>query len=230
KGLIYSKKFFNRAKPDKIRATDYAYLGRLFAKTKQDSLAHENLMKAYQMDTSRSDLLSEAARSMIKLKKYDKAIEIYQKKIALKKTDKIDYYVLGKVYYNTKSWGKADSTLMYYNMLMPEDIQGYLWRAYALVNIDTTFELGLARPVYEAMIEKAKTDTVKNAKELMVAYSYLAYYNLIQFKKDSKDQQFKLKSIDYCNKVLAIQPPDPVYTEKAKGILKSLEPKIKRKE
>src|ERR1035437_7689929 len=35
KGLVYSKKFFRRAKPDKIRATDYAYLGRLFAKTKQ---------------------------------------------------------------------------------------------------------------------------------------------------------------------------------------------------
>jgi len=230
KGLVYSEKFFHRANPDKIRATDYAYLGRLFAKTKQDSLAHENLMKAFQMDTSRSELLSEAARSMIKLKKYDKAIEIYQMKIALKKTDKIDYYILGKVYYNTKSWGKADTTLMYYSTLMPEDLQGYMWRAYALVNIDTTSKLGLAKPIYEAMIEKAITDTVKNAKELMVAYSYLAYYYLIQFKKDTKDQQFKLKSIEYCNKVLTIQPPDPIYTEKAKGILKSLESKIRKRE
>jgi len=229
KGLQYSRKFFRRAKPDKIRATDYAYMGRLLAKTKQDSLASEMLVKAFTIDTSRSDLLSEAARSMIKLKKYDKAIEIYQMKIALKKTDKIDYYVLGKAYYNTKSWGKADSTLMYYSTLMPEDIQGYLLRASALVNIDTTFKLGLARPVYEAMIEKAKTDTVKNAKELMVAYSYLAYYNLVQF-KDTKDQQFGLKSIEYCNKVLAIQPADPGYTKNAKAILKDLEPKIRRKE
>jgi tetratricopeptide (TPR) repeat protein len=229
KGVVYSKKFFSRVKPDKIRATDYAYLGRLLAKTKQDSLAHGNLVKAFLMDTSRSELLSEAAMSMIRLKKYDKAIEDFNLKISLKKAVPNDYYNLGKVYYNTKSWGKADTTLMYYSTLMPEHIQGYLWRAYALVNIDSTAKLGLAKPVYEAIIEKAKTDTVKNAKELMVAYLYLAYYNLVQF-KDTKDQQFKLKSIEYCNKVLAIQSPDPGNTEKAKAYLKDMEPKIKRKE
>jgi len=229
KGLVYSKKFFSRVKPDKIRATDYSYLGRLFAKTKQDSLAHDNLVKAFQMDTSRPELLSEAAMSMIRLKKYDKAIEDFNLKISLKKAVPNDYYNLGKVYYNTKSWGKVDTTLMYYSTLMPEHVQGYLWRARALVNIDTTSKLGLAKPVYEVMIEKAKTDSVKNAKELMEAYSYLAYFNLVQF-KDTKDQQFGLKSIDYCNKVLAIQPPDPNYADKAKAILKDLEPKIRKRE
>jgi len=229
KGLVYSKKFFRRVKPDKIRATDYSYLGRLLAKTKQDSIAHDNLVKAFQMDTSRSELLSEAAMSMIRLKKYDKAIEDFNLKISLKKAVPNDYYNLGKVYYNTKSWGKVDTILMYYSTLMPEHVQGYLWRARALVNIDTTSKLGLAKPVYEEMIEKAKTDSVKNAKELMEAYSYLAYFNLVQF-KDTKDQQFGLKSIDYCNKVLAILPPDPNYTDKAKAILKDLEPKIRKRE
>ncbi len=227
KGLAYSKKFFSRAKPDKIRATDYSYLGRLFAKTKQDSLAHENLLKAYRMDTSRSELISEAAMSMIKLKKYDKAIDDYQLKISLKKAVPNDYYNLGKVYYNTKNWGKVDTTLMYYSTLMPEHVQGYLWRARALVNIDTTSKLGLAKPVYEAMIQKASADTVKNAKELLEAYSYLAYFNLVQF-KDTKNQEYGLKSIEYCNKVLTIQPADPAYTEKAKAILKDLEPKIRK--
>jgi len=229
KGLIYSKKFFRRAKPDKIRASDYAYIGRLLAKTKQDSLAFGNLVTAFQMDTSRSELLSEAAMSMIKLKKYDKAIQVLNQKIVLKKAVPNDYYNLGKLYYNTKSWGKVDTTLTYYSTLMPEHVQGYLWRARALVNIDTTSKLGLAKPVYEVMIEKAKTDTVKNAKELMEAYSYLAYYYLVQF-KDTKDQQFGLKSIDYCNKVLAILPADPSYTDKAKAILKDLEPKIRKRE
>ena len=227
KGLVYSKKFFRRAQADKIRATDYSYLGRLFAKTKQDSLAHGNLLKAFQMDTSRPELLSEAAMSMIRLKKYDKAIEDFNLKISLKKAVPNDYYNLGKVYYNTKSWGKVDSTLAYYSTLMPEHVQGYLWRARALVNIDTTSKLGLAKPVYETMIQKASADTVKNAKELLEAYSYLAYFNLVQF-KDTKNQEYGLKSIEYCNKVLAIQPPDPAYTEKAKAILKDLEPKIRK--
>lgn len=229
KGLIYSRKFFSRAKPDKIRPSDYAYLGRLLAKTKQDSAAYETLVKAFKIDTSRSELLSEAAMSLVKLKKYDKAIDVYKMKISLKKATPNDYYNLGKVYYNIKNWEKVDSTLGYYNTLMPEHLQGYLWRARALVNVDSTSKLGLAKPVYEAFIEKAKTDSVKNAKDLMEAYSYLAYYNLVQF-KEKKDQQFALTSIEYCNKVLAIQPPDPGYTEKAKAIIKDLEPKIKKKE
>jgi predicted Zn-dependent protease len=227
KGLLYSKKFFRRADPAKVRATDFAYLGRLLAKSKQDSLAHEMLVKAFNIDTSRSELLSEAAMSLIKTKKYDKAIDIYNLKISLKKAVPNDYYNLGKVYYNTKYWGKVDTTLAYYSTLMPDHVQGYLWRARALVNIDTTSKLGLAKPVYETMIEKARVDSVKNAKELMEAYSYLAYFNLVQF-KDTKDQQYGLKSIEYCNKVLAIVPPDPGYTEKAKAILKDLEPKIKK--
>jgi tetratricopeptide (TPR) repeat protein len=227
KGLMYGKKFFNRAKPDKIRATDYVYLGRSYAKTKQDSLAHIYLLKAFQMDTSRSDLLSEAAVSMMKLKKYDKAIEDYNQKIARNKAVPGDYFYLGLAYYNTKNWGKADSTLKYLSTLVPDQLQAYVWRARSLVNIDTTCKLGLAKPVYETLIEKAKSDTIKNSKELMEAYSYLAYYYLVQF-TDTKDNQSGLKSIDYCNKVLAIQPPDPNYTDKAKGILKSLSLKIRK--
>ena len=229
KGLIFSKKFFRRADLSKVRATDYAYLGRLLAKTKQDSLANEMLVKAFKIDSSRSELLSEAAMSLIKLKKYDKAIDIYNLKISLKKAIPNDYYNLGKVYYNTKAWGKVDSTLAYYSTLMPEHVQGYLWRARALVNIDSTSKLGLAKPVYETMIEKARIDSVKNGKELMEAYSYLAYYYLVQY-KDTKDQQYGLKSIEYCNKVLAIEPPDPSFSDKAKVILKDLESKIKRRD
>jgi len=227
KSLFYSKKFFSRAKPGKIRATDYVYLGRSYAKTKQDSIAHIYLLKAFQMDTSRSDLLSEAAVSMMKLKKYDKAIEDYNQKIARNKGVPIDYFYLGLAYYNTKNWGKADTTLNYFSSLVPDQIQGYVWHARSLVNIDTTCKLGLAKSVYETLIEKAKSDTVKNYKELMESYSYLAYYYLVQF-TDTKDNQLGLKSIDYCNKVLAIQPPDPSYTEKAKGILKSLALKVRK--
>lgn len=227
KGLYYSRKFFSRAKPEKIRATDYAYFGRLLSRTKQDSLAYEQLYKAYTLDTSRSELLSDAAMSLIRLKKYDKAVDVFQLKIDMRNATPNDYYNLGKVYYNMKNWTMADSTLAYYNTLNPEHLAGYLWRARVLVNIDTTFKLGLAKPVYEVFIEKAKIDSVKNAKDLMEAYSYMGYINLVQF-KDTKDQQYGLKAMEYYNKVLAIQPPDPNFTDKAKAILKDLEPKIRK--
>ncbi len=227
KGLLYSQKFFKHSKPEKIRPTDYAYLGRLLAKTKQDSLAHITLMKAFELDTAKSELLSEAAMSLIKLKKYDNAIEVYNMKIALGKALPNDYYNLGKVYYNVKNWQMADTTLATFNKQMPDYLQGFIWRARTLVNIDSTSKLGLARPVYEVLIEKAKTDSVKNGKELMEAYSYLSFYWFLQF-KDTKEQQSAINSVMYCNKVLAIEPQDPNYSEKAKAILKDLEPKIRK--
>jgi len=70
--LVYSKKFFSKAKPDKIRATDYAYMGRLLAKTKQDSLAQEMLVKAFNLDSTKADLLSEAAMSLNRIRNLTK--------------------------------------------------------------------------------------------------------------------------------------------------------------
>jgi tetratricopeptide (TPR) repeat protein len=187
-GLVYSRKFFRRAKPDKIRPTDYIYLGRLLAKTKQDSLAYEKLFKAFQLDSTKSELLSEAAMSLNRIKKYDKALEIYKLKITLGKALPGDYYNMGKVYYNLQEWGKVDTTLAYYNTLMPDHIAAYQWRARALVNMDPDTKLGLARPVWELLIEKAAPDSVKYSKELIEAYGYLAYYYLLQFNA-TKDQE-----------------------------------------
>jgi tetratricopeptide (TPR) repeat protein len=229
KGMYYMKKFFKTVKEDQSRPADFVYLGRLYAKLHQDSISEQVLMKAYKLDTTRVELLSEAALAMIKLKRYDKAVRLYNLKIELKKALPGDYYNLGKVYYNMKEWQKVDSVLTYFNTMQPDFVAGYLWRARALVNIDTTSKLGLAKPVYETLIEKAKMDTLKNAKELMEAYSYLAYYYLVQF-KETKDQEAGLKSIEYCKDVLAIQPQDAAFADKAKMILKDLEPKVKKKE
>ena len=75
-------------------------------KNKSDSLAAEYLIKGYKMDTSKPELLSEAAMSYNHLKKYNKALDIYNQKISLKEANALDYYYLGKVYYNLQQWGK----------------------------------------------------------------------------------------------------------------------------
>jgi tetratricopeptide (TPR) repeat protein len=223
KGLLYIKKFFKKADPAKVRATDYAYLGRLLAKTKQDSLANEMLVKAFTLDSSKSELLSEAAMSLIKIKKYDKAVEIYQAKIDLGKANAGDYYNLGKVYYNLQEWGKSDTTLTYYSTLMPDHIAGYQWRARALVNMDPDTKLGLAKPVFEILVDKAAPDSVKYSKELIEAYGYLAYYYLLQF-NTTKDQESGKKSLEYAYKIVALDPNN----EKGKEFIKQIEPRIKK--
>ena len=223
KGLYYCKKFFSKANPEKVRATDYAYLGRLLAKSKQDSAAFEKLLKAFQLDTSKSELLSEAAMSLNRIKKFDKALEIYQMKISLGKANPGDYYNMGKVYYNLQEWGKVDTTLAFYNTLMPDHIAAYQWRARALVNMDPDTKLGLAKPVWDTLVEKAAPDSVKYSKELIEAYGYLAYYYLLQF-NSTKDQENGKKALEYSEKILALDPAN----EKGKEFVKQIEPRIKK--
>jgi tetratricopeptide (TPR) repeat protein len=222
-GLVYSRKFFRRVKPDKIRPADYAYLGRLLAKTKQDSLAYEQLLNAFNMDSSKSELLSEAAMSLNKIKKYDKALDIYKLKITLGKATPGDYYNMGKVYYNLQEWGKVDTTLAYYATLMPDHIAAYQWRARALVNMDPDTKLGLAKPVFETLVEKAAPDSVKYSKELIEAYGYLAYYYLLQF-NITKDQENGKKALEYSQKILVLDPSN----EKGKEFVKQIEPRIRK--
>jgi tetratricopeptide (TPR) repeat protein len=222
-GLFYIKKFFKRAKPEKVRAADFAYLGRLLAKTKQDSLAYGMLFKAFQLDSTKSELLSEAAMSLNRVKKYDKAIEIYKMKITLGKENAGDWYNMGKAYYNLQEWGKVDTTLAYYNTLMPDHIAGYQWRARALVNMDPDTKLGLAKPVFEMLIEKAAVDSVKYSKELIESYGYLAYYYLLQFNA-TKDQENGKKALEYSYKILALDPN----SEKGKEFVKQIEPRVRK--
>jgi tetratricopeptide (TPR) repeat protein len=222
KGLHYMSKFFDQAHPGQIRTSDFVYYGKLLSKNNMDSLSGEVLMKAYQMDTSQTELLNQAISSFIKVKDYARAAEIVIKKTMLKKDISNDYYILGKLYYNLHEYHKADSVLSINISLDPGNIKGYLWKAYSLVNLDTTSKEGLAKPIFEILIEKAKTDSLKNINELKVAYSYLSYYYFLQY-AITKNQNNGLISKRYCENVLAIDPKD----EKAKKILNELNARIK---
>jgi predicted Zn-dependent protease len=222
KGLYYMTKFFDNVQPAKIRTLDFVYYGKLLAKNNKDSLAGEVLVKAYQMDTTQTELLNQAITEYIKMKNYSKAAEIVIKKTLMKKDVANDYYVLGKLYYNLHEWHKADSVFSINNALDPGNIKGYLWKAYSLVNQDPDTREGLAKPVFEMLIEKAKADSIKNSKDLKEAYSYLSYYYFLQYIK-TKNQNNGIISKDFSEKVLTIDPAD----EKAKTILKELNARIK---
>jgi len=214
KGLIYSRKFIAKAKPEKIRPQDYAYYGRILAKMKLDTLAPEPLLKAYSMDTSKVELLSEAALCWTKAKKYEKAMELYQKKIDLGKGTAMDYYNLGKVYYSIQQYKKADTNLAVFNKMQPEYLQGLMWRARTRSNLDSTdakgFRVtGYAKPFYELYLEKTQTDSVKYMKDRFECYDYLAYYYYSQFSRDSKLKEEGEKSLNYYNLLIAIYPNDP---------------------
>ena len=110
-GLSKSTTFFTRAAREmtKILAQDYEYNGKLLIKTGNDSLGIEKLNKALDMDTSKTDLYSEIASSYVKQKKYPQAISNYQKKITMGKPNPNDYFGMGRAYYFSKDFVKADS-------------------------------------------------------------------------------------------------------------------------
>jgi len=220
KALYYDKKFFAREKPERIRSADYVYYGRILAKNKMDEQAYENLLKGFELDSTKPELLSEAALCLTKIKKYDKAIETYQRKIALKKAAPMDYYNLGKVYYNIKDFQQADTSLAIFNQLQPDHIAGFVWRARTKSNIDSTSKLGLAKPIYETIIAKTQSDTAKYAKERIESFYYLAYYNFLQYAQ-TKNKEYAVQAIAFSNKVMAIDPKDEK-AEKAKQIIDNL--------
>lgn len=222
KGLYYIQKYFKNADPEKIRSTDYSYYGRLLAKNKFDSLAPEQLMKAYELDTSKPELITEAAMSWVKIKKYPQAAELFNKKIALNKANAMDYYNLGKIYYNMQDFINADTNLAIFNQMQPDYIPGFVWRGRTKSNLDPESDLGLAKPVYEAILEKTTSDTLKYQKERMEAMYYLAFYYFKQFTlSKQKDREAGQKSIEYCNRIIAIDPNDDKAL-KAKQIIDTL--------
>jgi tetratricopeptide (TPR) repeat protein len=225
KALQYIKKFISKSKPDKIRYSDYAYYGRILAKSKMDTLAPAQLMKAYSMDTSKVELISEAALCWTKAKKYDKAMQLYEMKIAIKKGVPMDYYNLGKVYYSTGDYIKSDTNLAIFNAMQPDYIQGWVWRARTKSNIDSTSKLGLAKPIYEVILEKTQSDTAKYLKERIESCYYLSYFNFLQYNA-TKNKEFAIAAVDYGNRVLAIDPKDDKAL-KAKQIIDVLKDKVK---
>ena len=223
KGLYYMAKFFDNAEPGKTRTADFVYYGKLLAKNNKDSIAGAVLMKAYDMDTTQTELLNQAISAYLKVKDYGKAAEIVIRKTMIKKDVATDYYLLGKLYYNLQEYQKADSVFAINVSMDPGNIKGYLWKAYSLVNLDPDGKEGLAKPAFEMLVEKAEPDTAKYRTELIEAYSYLSYYYLLKFVK-TKDQKEGAMSKGFCAKILALDPAN----EKAKTLLKELAKSLKQ--
>jgi len=219
KGLKFSEAFFAKATPEKIIPKDYAYLGRIELKMKKDSITTDqgvsNLIKAYELDTTDIDLLNESYKQSYYNKKYDKAAMLLNKKIAKGSADIADYMMLGKTYYQTKQYSKADSVFSQVAIKDPKYIDAYVWMANTAASMDPDSKAGLAKPKYELVIQAALLDTTKNKAELMNAYSYMAYYNL-SVKKDFNQTK------NYAQKIINIDPNNKDYKIKGFSFLETV--------
>lgn len=181
---------------------DYAYYGRTLARTGNDSLGMEYLTIAIEMDPRFSEHYDDLGKMATKSKRHNVAVSTYRKKIERHhKINSSDYYNLGRALYSNKEFASADSAFLKVTELSPNWPNGYLYLGRTRSQIDTLFTDLSAVPPYEKYTGLAGADAAgmaKYSKELVEANSYIAVAYLR--KKDCK------KSIEYWNKVLAIDP------------------------
>ena len=217
-GVKTIEKYFEVMKPkqDKIIGKDYEYYGRLLSKTGKDELAITNLRKGLEQDTTATELYDVIADMYAKQKNYSAAANELKTKIGktTANPNNQDWFTLGRYQYMASDFTGADSSFAKVNEIYPSYAIGYLSRALANTHLDPKSEKGLAKPHYEAFIDKVlytdEQDTAANTekqvnqanvtkykKELIDAYYYLAYYNFL--KKDFTSAKMygeKVKALD----------------------------------
>jgi len=211
KGRAYMEEFFKNTKPQGIIPRDYLYYSRILYKVaKNDSVtlakAFDNFKKAYTADTNNINLISEISLDYYYSKMYKNAIVWLNKKNKKGKSDKEDLMLIGKSYYQLGEFHNADSIFNKAIVSNPDNMQAYVYVARTASSLDPTSEQGLAKPKFEALIDKVGTETTKYAKELQEAYTYLGFYNIQ--KKDypaAKAIYKKLYELDPANKQWQIQ-------------------------
>ncbi|MBA4408405.1 MAG: hypothetical protein C0397_03155 [Odoribacter sp.] len=211
KGRLYMEKFFENANSASIIPRDYLYYSRiLFKVAKNDSLtlskAFDAFEKAYAMDTNNVSLVSEIAFNYYYSRIYKKAITWLNLKNRKGKSDIDDVMLIGKSYYQLREFTNADSIFSKIIINQPDNMQAYVYLARTASSMDPTSELGLAHPKFESLVEKVGSDTIKYAKELQEAYTYLGFY-FLQKKEypTSKTWYKKLFELDPANKQWQIQ-------------------------
>ena len=207
--------FFVKINPDKIGPNDYATYGKILLKVSgdslekihNDSLAAVYIDKAVALDTvpaNKLDYVKSTAASLSASEKFGDAGKWYAKILTLKPDyGKVDLYYAGYNYYRGGLYAESDSIFKLYQAKYPDDVFGWYMGARSKEGIDTTGELGLAKPDYEKVIALTDTAVDKQAvkDKLIPAYRYMVAYNY-NIKKD------KETATAFNDKILEIDPAD----------------------
>ncbi len=203
-GLQSMEKFREMAKggTPKVINNDYKYYGKLLAASGKDSLGILELQKAIELDPAFVDGYGEIGAIYFKQKKYPEAASYYRVKIAkVEKADFNDYNYLGRALYQSKDYVGADSAFNKVIEFLPNLTIGYFWSARSKNMQDNpTAPTGLAKPMFEKVIELGSADVEKNKKDLITSYEYLGYYYFTKKEYACAKAAFtKLKEIDPAN-------------------------------
>lgn len=212
-GLENMNQYLTYADTGLITSRDYEYLGKLYQKNGNDSLAISSFMNAVQQPGARSELYSETISLLSKKGKYNDVISIYNQKKQNFTPTSADSYNCGRAHLAIGEYPLADSLFARVCEMQPAWPNGFLMRGNANANMDPGSVEGKAKPHYERYVELAEADTANSAKYkngLIEAYKYLGYF----FYLSKQIDQSKI----YWKKVQSLDPAD----KQAQEVLKQL--------
>lgn len=197
-----SEQFLTKAKPEDITPKDYIELGKLYLAMNNDSLGEIQLTKAVQLDPKSVDAAQAQAEIYYKNRKYAEAAEAYKRLVAVKeKPSPNEYLNMARAYSMTEQYLQADTVYVQLVEQYPTNIQVLVESARVKANIDSTQEAGLAKPLYEKILELSSAAPDKNKTFIIEAYKYLGSYYAISEGNLAKGKE-------YFQKVLALNPGD----------------------
>ncbi len=207
-----SERFLATAKPEDITPKDYIELGKLYIAMGNDSVGEIQLTKAVALDPKSPEATQAQAEIYYKNKKYREAAEAYKRLVAMKeKPSPNEYLNMARAYSITEQYPQADTVYTQLVEQYPTNIQVAVEAARVKANIDSTQEEGLAKPLYEKILELANAAPDKNKIFIIEAYKYLGSYYAISEGNLAKGKE-------YFQKVLALNPND----QQAKEVLEAI--------
>lgn len=211
--------YFKNVKPNNIIPRDYEYRGKNLVKEGKTEEGVADIYKCFELENTRTDLITEIVRIYNAAKNVDKAVFYQKKLIAKDPTSTQQWYTLARLYYLSKQYPQADTAFRETVKLRPNFVIGWVELARTNSFLDPETDRGLAKPFYEKVVELCATDAVKNKKELIESYSYLGYY-YFNVEKDNK------KCLEYIEKTLQL---DPEYEQgvKLKNYIDDVDKKLK---
>ncbi len=206
-GLDASDRFFAIVPAENINFIDYKTRGTLLMQLGRDSLGLLEWERAAGMNEAASkELTIEIAKAYYKLKKYDKAIEMYLIRRAMVELSLGELYNMAQCYYaGPKNYTEADTLFAQVAEKSPEYAPAYLWRARCNYQMDSKNELWLAKPHYNKVLEVVVGDDRKkdaNKKMVIESARYMGNYYASSAEKD------KTKVLEYFQIVYDIDPND----------------------
>lgn len=197
--LEFMEKFLATQAPEKIIASDWEYYGKSLIKNKKDSIGLIYLVKSMDIDSSNRDKWGDVAAAFYAQKKYSEAAKYYTKKVDPDAPSASDWFNVGNSYYKAKDFANAITAFGKVIETKPDAGSGYLWRAKAFVQSDPDQKTSSAKPDFEKYISIGSADPVKNKKDLIEAYNYMAANALINANNKEEAKGF-------ANKVLELDP------------------------